>query len=197
MAKSYYVQLGYDYYSYPSGSVWSTPNSNDNRWLQYCMTQSHSVNSSAVNFQFSTGDQLYFVIWDLSVYPPGTQVSQIALDLDNCGIGVNMCDGTLYTSANAPVSVAQSNGTLAWGTHSGKSAIGFTAITMAKAPSNSPWGPCWFASSNTLGPLTISGSGSMTFKMNFKISASYNGDGKTHIADPAPIIDGGTPLPVT
>jgi hypothetical protein len=187
----YYVHLGYDYYGYLIGSVWGT-DPRSNYWLQYCMTTgpSGNVNSAAANFQFKTNDQLYFKIWDLSAYPSGTTLSQISVDASQSGIGVNMTTGAAFKSTDEPVGVV-SNSNLGWALTNDKNYIAFTAITMGNATSSSPWGQCRFASSNTIGPMTITGTGNTSFKMSFRIRAGYNSDWKTYIGDPETTIGSG------
>ena len=201
MSNTYYIHLGYDFYSYVMGTVWGNgANQTGNRWLQYCLTAGSSGSSpwTPALFQFSTGDLLYFKIWDLSQYPTGTVLNQICVDSSGgSGVGLNTTTGTPYDSGTSPVSADGT--TLIWNDAQPKPHIYFAQINMQAETGPSPWGSSMFSSSNLIGPMTITGTGNMSFKLNFKLQASYNSDPngiqpptvKTYIADPEGTVGSG------
>ena len=193
----YLVHLGYDWNSYTLGSVWRAATSTD-YWLEYALTQIVSTPSIPALFQFSAGDQLFFRIWDLTQYPANTSPCPFSV---SGGIGLNTlgAGAVIYDSATAPVDVSTSNNTLAWSIiNNNQPFIAFSTISMAPNPSSSPWAPCMFASDNTLGPLTITATDNIDFKMNFQLQVTFSPVGadpiiKVFFADPETRIGSGRP----
>jgi hypothetical protein len=203
VANTYYIHIGYDYNSYKLGSVWGNENPNETSfyWLQYALTSGSSATSpwTGTLFQFNENDQVYFQIWDLTDWGPTVpQLSQVCVNLFY--IAVNQLSGEFFSSTSVPVSVSASNRTLAWSSTDPSSIIEAQDLSLTVPSPNpilSPWGDSSFITSSTIGPLTITGSSSMSFKLSFKLSFTYTATGKPpgtpriFIADPETTIGSG------